>query len=792
MGDTNQKVQVTIIANVQSLLSGLKEAQESMEGATAGIKGNLGALSDSLGNLGATALVLGALGLAFETIKEGASFIGESVKQTYELSETFESLQVKMGLTLDQLNAYNASLMLTGSSVQDFSGWQRGATMSMRSNADMLVQNGIAANQAALLAMPFTEYLQKVVEKAEQIEDPGRKAVFLQEALGRSGLDSYLQIKKFVDALGDGQAALERYGGALSENMARGEQDMEKATGQLNLALQGLKGMLTDVFGAPMTKAKENMADFVANWVSGVRIIRGADPNDAIREQIKKLQEEVATAQKNVAEKQKATAKGATIVTKEELQQQQQIREQHSQFLAKMAESDLQTQLVANQTLLEQHKITTKEKEDLDRDAYAQTLAAELHALDVQAEGYRSDPVKHAAALDQKRMVTAKYYADIAKLHDQTAKAEAQQEMQDHKLAADSALAAERFNVQNRIQIAKGYYDWLKAQDRATPAQVQEAMSMIRKEEQAAADQQRALDRAVAENKRDAAMDGVQASLDALSDEEAAGLITKQQLIQQEMAYEQRLFAIKLQEAQDAAMAEPDPVKHQQALNKIEALERQHQAKMSQLDRQGAADRRATYDKWFSGLTSGFDNAISGLVKGTMTWGDAFRSILASMADFLIQQSEQMAMKWVADRLYEMLFGKATRAADVTGAASVYAVNAAASVAAIPVVGWAMAPGVMAEAFAAGMAFLPSAAGGWDRVPQDTLAMIHKDEKVLPADKARAMDAMLAGGGRGEVHHHHYTIQALDAQSFDTFLRRNQGTLVKVSNEAMRNRRTKP
>jgi hypothetical protein len=789
MAGENQQIQVSIIANVKSLISGLKEAKEAVEGATSGIKGNLGALSEAMGSLGGMAITLGAVGLAIEGIKEAISFTSESIKQTYELAETFESLKVKTGETFENLNVYNATMQLTGGTIQEFASWQRGATMAMRSNADMIVANGIASSQSALMAMPFAEYLKKVIEHTEAVQDPGRKAILIQEYLGRSGLESYNQIRKFVEELEEGKITLDEYGQRVNESGVKAQDAMEKATGRLNIAMQSLRKTLADTFGPAAAWIKDATAslvhwgDMFLQYQTKGYVVNGVKPSG---QDGSKKNGEANGAGGEAG----STANGQDRI-KEEIQKQQAIREQHSQFLAKMAELDLQTELAANQELLEQHKITTKEKEDLDREAYAKVLQAQLHAFDVQAAAYASDPVKHAAALDQKKLATAKYYADIAKLHDQTAKAESQEDMQAHKMAADAALAAERVNVQNRIQIVKGYYDWLKTQDRATPQQVQEALNMIRKEEQAAADQQRALDRAVAEGKRDAATEGLQASLDAMSDEQAAGLITKQQLIQQEMAFEQRMFAIKLQEARDAAMAEPDPVKHQQALNKIEALERQHQSKMGQLERQGAADRRATFNTWFQGITSGFQNAIMGLIKGTMTWGDAFRSILASMAEFLIQKSTEMVMQWVADRVYEMIFGKTTRSADVLGAASVYAVNAMASVAAIPMVGWAMAPGVGAAAFAQGLAYLPSAAQGWERVPQDTMAMIHKDEQVLPAEYAQGLrDLVKGGGGAREVHNHHYTIQAMDAQSFDTFLRRNQGTLVKVSNEAMRNRRT--
>ena len=130
-------------------------------------------------------------------------------------------------------------------------------------------------------------------------------------------------------------------------------------------------------------------------------------------------------------------------------------------------------------------------------------------------------------------------------------------------------------------------------------------------------------------------------------------------------------------------------------------------------------------------------------------------------------------------------------------AAAVYAVNAMASVAAIPMVGWAMAPGVGAEAYAAGLAMagLASAAGGWDRVPSDQVAMIHKNEMVLSAPYAEGLRSIInnyssggsapgggGGGGGGNTIH----IHATDAKSVQRLFAAHSGDLMKVMQAAAR------
>ncbi len=96
-----------------------------------------------------------------------------------------------------------------------------------------------------------------------------------------------------------------------------------------------------------------------------------------------------------------------------------------------------------------------------------------------------------------------------------------------------------------------------------------------------------------------------------------------------------------------------------------------------------------------------------------------------------------------------------TLTTNVAGAESYAAVGAAAagsSVAAIPYVGWAMAPGVAAETYGvlSGFAAMASLDVGTSYVPSDMMAQIHRGEMVIPAFESsmiRSGQATLGGGG---------------------------------------------
>lgn len=82
----------------------------------------------------------------------------------------------------------------------------------------------------------------------------------------------------------------------------------------------------------------------------------------------------------------------------------------------------------------------------------------------------------------------------------------------------------------------------------------------------------------------------------------------------------------------------------------------------------------------------------------------------------------------------------------------------------------------------------PSAAGGWWQVPHDTLAYIHKDEKVWPADKSRKVDRLLESGsslsGGMTVH-----VAALDGVSVYRTLTSRDGDVSRAMKRMERRRR---
>ena len=86
---------------------------------------------------------------------------------------------------------------------------------------------------------------------------------------------------------------------------------------------------------------------------------------------------------------------------------------------------------------------------------------------------------------------------------------------------------------------------------------------------------------------------------------------------------------------------------------------------------------------------------------------------------------------------------------------------------------------------------VPSAAGGW-MVPSTSLAMLHANEMVLPANISQGLQSMIAGGGSGGGAagggaNVMFNVSAMDSQSVAKFFQSNGSVLVAAINRAMRN-----
>lgn len=160
--------------------------------------------------------------------------------------------------------------------------------------------------------------------------------------------------------------------------------------------------------------------------------------------------------------------------------------------------------------------------------------------------------------------------------------------------------------------------------------------------------------------------------------------------------------------------------------------------------------------------------------------GDAFAKMIAG------SESVKNSMASMLKSIVNMVINSVK--AQIMANAAATAAEGAKSQAGIPVVGPYLAAGAMVAMLAMVQGLInqiPSAAGGWERVPNDTMAMIHKDEQVLPAKYAEGLRNLVANGG-GNVT---INISAVDGPGVRRLLLNNSGAVAESLARAVRDGR---
>jgi hypothetical protein len=206
------------------------------------------------------------------------------------------------------------------------------------------------------------------------------------------------------------------------------------------------------------------------------------------------------------------------------------------------------------------------------------------------------------------------------------------------------------------------------------------------------------------------------------------------------------------------------------------------------------------------------------MIMGMTTWRKALANIFQSILGEFIAMCSKMVVQWAAAQLAKTALAKSgslmrlgleklgiieattaetaaattqagiQKALGVSGVlsnAALAATAAMASVAAIPVYGWAMAPEVGAATFAGAMSYLPAAAKGYD-IPAgiNPLTQLHQKEMVLPAEHADVIRGLAGGrGGSGD----HFHVHAVDTAGMERLLRDNGHILAKELRRQSRN-----
>ncbi|MCL1908964.1 MAG: hypothetical protein FWG12_06310 [Holophagaceae bacterium] len=244
--------------------------------------------------------------------------------------------------------------------------------------------------------------------------------------------------------------------------------------------------------------------------------------------------------------------------------------------------------------------------------------------------------------------------------------------------------------------------------------------------------------------------------------------------------------------------------------NEVKLMDKDLQLALIDNARQAALEQKAIWQDVANSIKASMEDALVGLMNGTMSWGDATKSVLNSVLQAFIKKTTQELVQHMTIENMKSLFTKkiaaqeiATKAAasaqskgitianattDIGATAPVAGAKAFSAMASIPFVGPALGAAAMAAAIGAIMALmgkLNSAAGGWGQVPSDQLAMVHKNEMILPAKYAEPLREQLEGGDMGGSPIV-INLSAMDAKSSYGWMKDNAGQFRELIKQQVR------
>ena len=778
MSEKDKELQIKFSADVKGLLTGMKDSQDAVKMATEGIKGDLGSAIEAFEKMGSVAVFMGAAGLALEALHGGFSWVSEAVTSTFELAEGFKKLGYETGASLTEMNQYTAAIELSGGSTETLQGLMVGMQRGIKANSEALIDNGVAANKAALQGMTFEQYLTRVHEIADEMATPTEREQFLILALGRAGATAGPMLNEFIENMKKGEGAH-----IITPESLKNMEESKESIGRLKIAQQE--------YAAEVSAEATPIANFFRDMHTAY--LQAEIDHQAM---LKYQREELSGAKYNEGTTDKGReemhAKGMSgggeakkhlidpEVLKADAAERIALAKGTAEEIAKAALDGIQVQLKAEKSLADQGQISFEEQITLERQH-----AAEVFQI------AQDRAAKEAALEAGKPLELQKTNAELAA---------AQRQFNATTSDLDNQQAQMRINVERET-------DREMAKLRDQEARESAAVARIAAHEQLAASKD-----AINEQKRD------------LDQKVAFGQISAKQELDQRIAFIQQEEAATKKQLLDELTDQSLTVVQKASINaQIVDLERKTTAQINDIKRDAAQKQHDADMANLQGMEAGWSQGIQKMLAGQMTLSQGLKAGLGSMANYWADYWIKQGLDEVNHLAISLVRHQATDAAKSGSAASAAAAqttaaatstvvidNAAALSAmvriadsaavaeaaayaayiGIPIVGPELASAAAAAAGATTMGFmggiaLASAAGGWDRVPSDQLAMIHKNEMVLPAPLAQSVRDMAGGGGVGstEIHFHGVT----DASWWS----HNQGQIIGQVREAMRNGRLK-
>ena len=779
MANNDNQIPIILTADNATLLAALQKSQDKIkeledqgksaaQGLSAGFEGlSVGGLAKMAFGFGTMAGAADkALGFIVDKIKEIAEIIPKAIESTNKLVETYEQLGLTAGTTVEQFNALQAAVALSGGKIDDVQSIVYGMTKGIRKNEEALIAEGIAADKAGLMHLSLQEYISRVVERTKEYGTAQEKNQLLQDAFGKSGPAFALLLEKLNERYKEGEEIAGR-NGVLNQQALVNENALEQAKGRtayqqeiLNrriaegaspyaIKIEAMKAERLEalnmqpvvaelirtnkIIAVQKSEQLEGNTVLVTDWEATLKLAREyLDTQRGItKEQQQQAREKTETEAKAAyegkakAEREKKAAEDAKKAAEEAKQAKKQLED----ISHRINTEDLAT--AENVTLAQKQALAIRQAQD--------KLQGTLRSIDSTLEKSPGEANKKAA--EDARLAARKLYADQLNKIDRDSTAEGNKVQE----AADKASLQEF----NRIEDLK-LSDKLKTIDATNKAEIEEitfqrVLGNTTEEDM--------LKRVASSNARrnDLERDAMLERLEMRSRESTLDLVAVQKL-------DNELKALKAKHDAEAKKA-----------NQALYLEMRNKSPMAGL-RDGAQQyiesAKNNFKNFGSAITkimqaaeSGIQNALKGLITGQMTFGEAMKGIWVGIGTAILDIVTQMIAQWAVAAVAQAIFGTTTKVVENEKAAAELDTGAAGAWAAyswMPFIGPALAEAqiiAMLASFgaakAANRAITAFASGGLVTQPRLGLVGEAGNEYIVPEKSmASLVPGLMDSGAR--------------------------------------------
>lgn len=808
---TDQATGFQVGADINPFEASMRRMIDAAQSGQAGVGG---ALSNLAGG------PLAGLRTAFEGIAAvlAGGFLTAAIMDTAAMTDSAMDLSRALGISTNEAKAVQMALEDIGASAGEYEGAAKGMVRQLRENEEAMNKMGLETRDASGNLRPLNELMIDGVATLGDYKDGTDRALASQVLFGR-GIDASSKLMLLnQDVINENQKLMQELGLTVGEQSVAAWREYDSAMDRAGFGMQGLKKAIGDTLMPVMVTMVDMFNAVAPAAITALRVALGSLTSVflVIKQGVQQMTAVVYASLYNIVEPIRgifeAVAKGMTgdfagaatafkaigknvsDVWKGALDKMAADSQKTSQQIAGFFTQDVKPSNDSPKAGTKSFTNPKTNKEPSQMPVYEAELAKKIELFEkaAQAEGTLRQFSKAEEAAYWKEVSTRAGLSAEDKARAEKKWRDIERTLRTDSFVVEIADIEQRKqgaqnNFEERIQLAEQAHAKTVAMYGAESKEAAASFSKILEEKRKQVQQLVLLENIASNMRRDKALADIEFDRQDAEQQLNLGLITKQQLLMQQLQFEARMNSIKLQALRESlALIDPknDPVKKAELDAQIEQLETQHQLRMGSLRNQISAVQKGPELNLFKSMETSFSDALNAMATKAMSAKEAFSSIWRSMyASFI---NEYVTKKIVAEvasgvrltALWNTLFGikaatdakgaavsVATKEGETTANVGMSAIEAAANafkaMAGIPVIGPVLAVGASLAAMSTVMGLLgnkgggstttttriPSASGGFD-IPRglNPMTQLHEEEMVLPAHIANPLRDSLAQG----------------------------------------------